>query len=412
MSSIETGELAPLESLAIGIDALVDIPLPIAEQATGPENAPGLSPSDARIVIIDDEPINIDLLRLYLQEGGYEQFTTTEDSTVAMEIVRVEQPDVILLDLMMPRVNGFDILREIRNDENLRHTPVIILTASNNPESKLQALEMGVNEFLAKPVDPSELLLRLRNTLAAKALRDHLQNYSSRLEGEVRQRTSELDAARQEVMHCLARAAEFRDDDTGRHVLRVGRYVAVIAQEMGFDAERVEMLEQAAQLHDVGKIGIPDSILLKPGKLEESEFELMKNHCSFGKKIIRPMIDDDWKAIRRHTEIGAALFGIASSPIMKLAAIIAESHHERWNGSGYPRGLKGEQIPIEGRITAVADVYDALSTRRPYKPAFSEDKCFSILEEGRGRHFDPEILDAFFRSAEAILRVQNDFADP
>ena len=138
----------------------------------------------------------------------------------------------------------------------------------------------------------------------------------------------------------------------------------------------------------------------------------MKNHCSFGKKIIRPMIDDDWKAIRRHTEIGAALFGIASSPIMKLAAVIAETHHERWDGSGYPRGLKGEQIPIEGRITAVADVYDALSTRRPYKPAFSEDKCFSILEEGRGRHFDPRVLDGFFGNIEAILRVQREFADP
>ena len=411
MPSIETGEVGPIGPLAIGIeDAEVD--LIASHHVVSPDDTLVFAPSEASVLIVDDEPINIDLLKLYLQEGGYERFFTATDSTKVLDLVRNDQPDVILLDLVMPRINGFNILASLREDEQLRHIPVIILTASNNAASKLRALELGVNEFLAKPVDPSELLLRLRNTLAAKALRDHLASYSARLEEEVRQRTAELEAARQEVMHCLARAAEFRDDDTGRHVVRVGRYVAVIATRLGFSQERTDMLEQASQLHDIGKIGIPDAILLKPGKLEDSEFELMKNHCSFGKKIIRPMIDDDWKAVHQQSGVGSALFGISSSPIMKLAAVIAETHHERWDGSGYPRGLKGDQIPIEGRITAVADVYDALSTKRPYKPAFPQEKCFSIMSEGRGRHFDPRVLDAFFDCIDDVIKVQHEYADP
>ena len=233
MSSIETSDVGPIGPLAIGIEDL-DANYPVTPRVTAPDDALGFAPSEASVLIVDDEPINIDLLKLYLQEGGYENFYTTSDSTQALDLVRESRPDVILLDLVMPRINGFSLLASLRDDERLRHIPVIILTASNNAESKLKALELGVNEFLAKPVDPSELLLRLRNTLAAKTLRDHLANYSARLEEEVRQRTAELEAARQEVMHCLARAAEFRDDDTGRHVLRVGRYVAVIATQLGF----------------------------------------------------------------------------------------------------------------------------------------------------------------------------------
>ena len=362
---------------------------------------------DAKILMVDDEMINLDLLNNYLKAGGYHDLTMTTDSTRALQLVRGKRPQVVLLDLMMPEMDGFNILDQIRSDEDLKDTPVIILTASHNREAKLLALELGVDEFLAKPVDPSELLLRLRNTLAAKAARDQLSNYSARLEEEVQQRTSQLEAARLEAMYCLARAAEFRDDDTGHHVVRVGRYVAIIATALGFDAERVDLLEQAAQLHDVGKIGIPDSILLKPGKLADSEFDRMKQHCSFGKHIILPMSASE----RNGTNDANKRGGLASSPIMETAAVIAETHHERWDGTGYPCGLKGEQIPIEGRITAVADVYDALSTSRPYKPAYSEEQSLSVLEEGRGGHFDPEILDAFLANIEGIHAIQREFAD-
>jgi putative two-component system response regulator len=271
---------------------------------------------------------------------------------------------------------------------------------------------LGATEFLSKPVDPSELLLRIRNTLAAKALRDHLESYSARLEREVQQRTIELEAARQEAMHCLARAAEYRDDDTGRHVVRVGRYVAIIASTMGFSPQDVNMLEQAAQLHDVGKIGIPDAILLKPGPLNPEEYELMKEHCQFGKSIIQPMTDEEWQKVRRHTKVGRSIIGLPSSPVMKLAASIAESHHEKYDGSGYPHGLSGDDIPLEGRITAVADVFDALSTRRPYKAAFPTSDCIDAIVKGRGKHFDPLVVDAFLKSLDKIAAVQRELADP
>ena len=362
---------------------------------------------DAKILMVDDEMINLDLLTNYLKAGGYHDLATTTDSTQVLQLVRTRRPDLVLLDLMMPGMDGFNILEQIRSDEELKDIPVIILTASHHREAKLLALELGVDEFLAKPVDPSELLLRLRNTLTAKAARDQLSNYSARLEQEVQQRTSQLEAARLEAMYCLARAAEFRDDDTGHHVVRVGRYVAIIATALGFDAERVDLLEQAAQLHDVGKIGIPDSILLKPGKLAESEFDLMKQHCSFGKHIILPLTDNELDGSSRGVHAGS----LVGSPIMETAAVIAETHHERWDGTGYPCGFKGEQIPIEGRITAVADVYDALSSPRPYKPAYSEEQCLSILEEGRGSHFDPQVLDAFLANMEEVRAIQREFAD-
>jgi putative two-component system response regulator len=383
-------------------------------QAASPESTSaefGFEINAIQVMIVDDEPINVDLLEIYLGDAGYSKFLSTSDSRQALEMMRGAKPDVVLLDLVMPRVSGFDVLRAMRREEGLRLTPVIILTATSSADAKLDALGLGVNDFLAKPVDPSELLLRMRNTLAAKTLQTHLAGYSVKLERQVRHRTAELEAARQEVMHCLARAAEYRDDDTGQHVIRVGRYVALIAQQLGFEERRVTMLEQAAQLHDVGKIGIPDSVLLKPGKLEPGEFDLIKRHCDFGKTIIQPMSDDEWKTLRHHTHMGAEILGLPSSPIMRLAATIASSHHEKWDGSGYPLGLAGEAIPLEGRITAVADVFDALSSERPYKQAFGLEKCLGILEEGRGRHFDPVILDAFLDCLPEVLRIKEEFAD-
>jgi putative two-component system response regulator len=213
------------------------------------------------------------------------------------------------------------------------------------------------------------------------------------------------------VILCLARAAEYRDDDTGHHVVRVGLYAGIIARRLGLDRAAVELIEQAAQLHDVGKIGITDEILKKPGKLDPAEFECMKRHCEFGRNIIEPFADSEWKALRTHTSIGAKIMEPGTSPILVMATKIALTHHEKWDGSGYPEGLAGEAIPIEGRITAVADVFDALSHKRPYKPAFPLDKCLGVMEDGRGKHFDPIVLDAFFAGLDEVEGVRRHYLE-
>jgi putative two-component system response regulator len=251
----------------------------------------------------------------------------------------------------------------------------------------------------------------VRNCLLAKAHHDHLCGYAQELERQVQLRTVELEASKRNAIYCLARAAEYRDDETGRHVVRVGCYAGVIARQLGWSDSQAAVLEQAAQLHDVGKIGIPDSVLLKPGKLTPDEFEIVQKHCGFGKRIFEPMTSEQWCQWQDHTQLGRKIIGEANSPVLEMAARIALTHHERWDGSGYPLGLMGEDIPVEGRMTAVADVFDALSTKRSYKPAFAIDRCFSILEEGRASQFDPQVLDAFLRARDQILQVQIRFAE-
>jgi putative two-component system response regulator len=218
-------------------------------------------------------------------------------------------------------------------------------------------------------------------------------------------------ASREEVIHCLARTAEFRDNDSGHHVVRVGKYVGIMARELGFPDEQVELVELAARLHDLGKIAIPDSILRHPGQLDPDQLRFVKEHCDVGQEVLEPIAEEHWKTLRSHTRIGAGMLHIRSSPLLMMAATIAQTHHERWDGKGYPYGLSGEDIPIEGRLTAVADVYDALCSRRPYKPAFSRQKCCDLLEEERGRHFDPDVLDAFFARKDDIISVQIQYMD-
>lgn len=365
----------------------------------------------SRIVIIDDEAQHIRNLKHLLQEAGYSNLATTSDPTDAVELLREEKPDLILLDIVMPEVSGIDILHVISLDQLLQHVPVVVMTETSDRDIKNVCLELGVSDFLAKPVDPTELLPRVRNMLLNKLYRDQQASHAEWLEEQVRKRTAELAASREEVVHCLARAGEFRDDDTGHHVVRVGKYVGVIAREMGFSQSRIEILELAAQLHDIGKIGIPDAILHKPGKLDPEQYSVMKTHCGIGKEIIQPLSQQEVATLRAHAKLGASMLHVPSSPLLMLAARIAQTHHEWWDGRGYPLGLKGEDIPVEGRMTAVADVYDALSTKRSYKEAFPREKCFTILEEGRGTHFDPKVLDAFFRRSDDIVSIQLDYMD-
>ena len=359
-----------------------------------------------RIMIVDDEESNILTVKAYLRKAGYHDVVSTVDSRRAVEAIREHKPAVLLLDIKMPHTTGIEILRMLMADPIMRRISTIILTASIDPQIKQQALELGANDFLTKPVDPHDLIPRVRNALVIKSHFDEMADQNARLEHLVQRRTEELFNSRQQLILSLARAAEHRDDDTGNHVIRVGRYSGIIATEIGWSDQRVQMIEQAAQLHDVGKIGIPDSILFKPGPLEDDEWRLMKKHCAMGVDIIEPHSGRELHLLRSHTSIGAEILRIRNSPMMMMATRIAQTHHERWDGTGYPLGLEGEDIPIEGRITAVADVFDALSSERPYKVPFPRNKCFSIMKDGRGTHFDPSVLDAFFRRAEEIVNVQ------
>lgn len=349
-------------------------------------------------MIVDDEPVNIKVVKKYLRDAGYQHFITSSDSQLVLGKIRYEMPDLVLLDVMMPNVNGLEILESMRWSEQLQRIPTLILTASSDADMKLKALEHGAVDFLAKPVDPSELQLRVRNALIAKVHQNKLADYSRQLEHEVSMRTAELVSSRQEVIRCLAAAAECRDKETGNHVVRVGLYSGILARELGMDEYTASIIEQAAILHDVGKIGIPDSILLKPGALTPQEVSTMRRHCEIGHRILN-MKDDE------------RIANGMRSPILKMAAIIAMSHHERWDGSGYPRGLRHENIPIEGRITAVADVFDALSSRRTYKGAYDLEQCFVELIRGQETHFDPQVVRAFFIRRDEILKVYEDYSD-
>ena len=363
------------------------------------------------IAIVDDEKLNIQVVQGYLQQEGYKNFVRTTDSRTAIELILNCRPDVVLLDIMMPEISGLEILEAMRDDPKTCHIPVIVLTAHSGADVKLEALKLGSSDFLAKPVDASELILRLRNVLAVKAYQDQITNYSLELEQRVEERTKEVVESRQRIIHCLARAAEYRDDDTGKHVIRVGKYVKTIARELGYNDRQADLMEQAAQLHDIGKIGVPDSVLLKEGKLSPDEFGVIQSHCEIGDSIINPMNQDEFTVYQRHTDVGAQLLEMDGYPVMQLAGVIAQTHHEKWDGSGYPNGLMGEAIPIEGRMTAVADVFDALSSERPYKPAFELTKCLEIMIDGRGTHFDPRVLDAFFTRMEDIVAIRSDMID-
>jgi putative two-component system response regulator len=341
---------------------------------------------NAKVTIIDDDPLNVRILKRQLEKLGFTHLQGISESLDAISGMEEFRPDVVLMDVMMPGLSGPELLQIMRQHNTLRNTPVITLTASRDRETRLQVLQLGVSDFLSKPVDEAELITRLNNVIEAKRYRDELSQSAQRLEVAVQRRTSELEASRRDVVMCLARAAEHRDDNTGQHVVRVGKYSAALAREMGYSTNYVEMIELAAQLHDVGKIGIPDAILHKPGKLTDEEMDHMRRHAMFGWNIIAPL--NELKSTSDEDGVECL------SPMLVMAAKIASSHHERWDGQGYPHGISGDKIPLEARITAVADVFDALSTPRSYKAAFPLEKCFAIIESDQNKHFDPQVVAA------------------
>ncbi len=386
-------------------EAVISSPLP--PQVASPVN---INLDLARLLIIDDEPINLRIIEKALRQAGYRHIIAHGDSETALEMIASQRPDVVLCDVYMP-VSGMEILRRVVHDPVLMHTPMIMVTASDDESLRAEALELGATDLLSKPLRATELLPRVRNALVVKSHVAHLQSYSHELERQVRKRTAELLTSRTELIHCLARLAEYRDNETGRHVVRVGRYSGLLARQLGLSDEVCELIEHAAPLHDIGKIGIPDAILLKEGKLTPEEFEIMQRHVALGKGAFEPMSAHEMKAFRSHTILGEMMVNVESSPLLTMAAEISLTHHERWDGNGYPIGLAGEEIPLSGRIVAVADVFDALSNKRPYKPAFPIDKCFAILDEESGSHFDPRVVTAFKHVRDAILQVRIELAD-
>jgi putative two-component system response regulator len=330
---------------------------------------------EANILIVDDEEPGIGSLRRTLRRAGFSRLSWTTDPREAIRMCLARAPDLILLDLHMPYIDGDRVLARMRADlPSENYMPVIVLTGDSTREAKRRAFMAGAQDFLAKPYDRQEIIFRIRSQLTISRLHRELRAQARQLEETVRDRTGELQQAQLELMDRLARAAEFRDDDTGEHAQRVGLLSARIASELGLPAESVELIRRAATLHDVGKIGISDTILLKPGKLTAEEMNTM----------------------REHVKIGAHILSGGSSQYLQIAEKIALTHHEWWDGNGY-LALSGDEIPLEGRIVAVADVFDALVNERPYKSAWLREDAVAHIAALRGRQFDPVIVDAFMR---------------
>lgn len=388
----------------------INVAIPVAGVRQPPQtvdwNTRKKNTRTSKIMIVDDEELVIRVVKRFLGSEGYTNFITITDPRQALNMMRVEHPDVVLLDVNMPHVTGLEILKERQFIKSLRATPFIILSASSDAETKQLALELGATDFLAKPVDKSDLTLRVQNSLIVKRHFDNLANHAEELERQVRLRTRQLEKSREQVIRILARAAEFRDNETGEHVIRVGSYCAVIAEQLGMSESYCKRIELAAQLHDVGKIAIPDAVLLNPNKLSRDEFEVMKRHCDLGCQIMKPMADEE-EYLAQKDESGEKLGEEGESPLLSMASIIARTHHEKWDGTGYPNQLKGDQIPLEGRITCVADVYDALCSDRPYKVAFPVQKSLEIMLSERGTRFDPVVLDAFLERIADIEAIRN-----
>ena len=327
-----------------------------------------------KILIVEDEDAQVMILKTILKREGFNHVTVEQDSRRAAEVFERLQPDLMLLDLNMPYVSGFDILNNL-NEQEAGYFPILVLTADDRVETKKRALASGAKDFLNKPFDSTEVILRVCNLLEARHFHLQLKTHNDTLEQLVSERTRQLEQSQVEMLVRLARTAEYRDDQSGEHVWRVSQLASQIGAEMGLDRHRVDMLLRAARLHDVGKIAIPDGILMKSSRLTNEEFSVIKTHAM----------------------VGAQLLSGGQSELMKTAEMIALTHHERWDGKGYPQGLEGEDIPLEGRIMAVADTLDAMTHDRVHQKAASLADAVEEIKKQSGTQFDPKVVEAFLR---------------
>ncbi|MFQ5537348.1 MAG: HD domain-containing phosphohydrolase [Gemmatimonadota bacterium] len=352
-----------------------------------------------RILVVDDDPEIRFLHSRFLESFGYE-VEAASDGIEGLAKIQLDI-DLVLVDAEMPNMDGFEVARRIREDASHQDLPVVMVTGLARKEDRLRAYEVGINDFINKPVDPYELRLRLRWLLELKAAQDALKAHQAQLEKKVQRRTQALRSALEEMTEAKRRtydahldtirrltlAAEYKDHDTAGHIERIGRYSEIVARAVGFPPMELEVIRHAAPMHDVGKIGIPDSVLLKPGPLDHEEREIMN----------------------RHTTIGGQILSGSDSPVLRMGEVIAMAHHEKWDGSGYPEGIAGAEIPVEARICTVVDFFDALTMDRPYRQAVPIPEVLKMMEEGAGTHFDPDFLDIFFRVRPEIEAIKAEY---
>ena len=345
--------------------------------------------AQGRILLVDDEPANLKLLDKMLSSQGYQNLVAVQDPRETVARYQEARTDLILLDINMPHLDGFQVMAQLQALGDPLQPPVLVLTAQHGKDFLLRALAGGARDFVAKPFDRNELLMRVRNLLEAQLAHRFMHDQATVLHELVRLRTDELYRTRLQVVRRLGMAAEYRDEETGNHILRMSHTCALLARALGWSEADCELILNASPMHDIGKIGIPDAILLKPGKFTPEEWEVMQTHAT----------------------IGARLLEGDNSSLMRMARAIALTHHEKWDGSGYPQGLAGEAIPMAGRIAALADVFDALTSQRPYKPAWTVEAAVDLIRQNRGRHFDPALVDVFLAELPGILAIRQRYAE-
>jgi putative two-component system response regulator len=341
------------------------------------------------VLIVDDSDINLTLIKALVLKLGECTPVLFDNPLKALEWCREQVPDLVIVDYMMPDIDGLRFISAFRALHGRDEIPVLMITANDQKDVRYEALLGGANDFLTKPIDRVEFSARARNMLSLRQGQKFLADRAEHLAELVEERTREIRNREKELIFRMSRAAEFRDPETGAHIQRMAHYSQVIAQGLGLDAATQKLILEAAPMHDVGKIGIPDYILLKPGKLTPEEFEVMKGHARLGFELLKD----------------------SGSDTLRAGAEVAISHHEKFDGSGYPNGLIGNKIPLFGRIVAVADVFDALTSERPYKKAWPLEQACRFLEEGRGQHFDPLCVEAFFAGWERVLEIRQRFMD-
>lgn len=342
-----------------------------------------------QVLIVDDTEINLILFGALVKKLDDCEAHVFADSRKALAWVTENVPDLVIVDYMMPELDGIEFIRLMREMPGRKMVPILMITANDQKQIRYRALDFGANDFLTKPIDKVEFLARTRNMLNLNKATKHMADHASWLADEVRKATREIIVRERETVFRLSKAAEYRDPETGAHILRMAHYSMIIARELGLSEEDQQLILEAAPMHDIGKVGIPDKILLKPGRLDPEEFEIMKQHAMFGYDLLQG----------------------SSSRLLKAGAEIARGHHEKFDGSGYPRGLKGEDIPIFSRIVAVADVFDALTSERPYKKAWEVADAVQFLKNGSGSHFDPACVQAFLNAWDDVEQVRGKYAE-